>query len=423
MMHQRTPMGSKTTKLGPAILDAGRRKSGSWIDRFVETTDNLGAPRVFREWSAICTVAATLEQKVWLRTSSDLYANMYVFLVAHPGVGKTRTVRKARSYYAELPEPHLAPTSMTGSAMVDALVRSKRTYVQHPEPPKEYNSMYITADELGAFMHKYDNEAVGILSAFYDNDAYGQERRGNDIRIKIKSPQINLLCGTTPSNLISFMPDIVWEQGFTSRIMMIFSDERVVMDDFANEQVGLDKDLLHDLKTINGLHGKFGVTEDYRNAVNEWRALGEPPVPNHPKLIHYATRRRVHLYKLSMVSAVDRSNTLLLTKSDFQRAYNWLCRAESLMPDVFKAGAGNADSNAIDEIFHFVLTSGHREWGMAEQKIVNFARERIPLHSIMRIVDIMEQTGKITFVGKDQTTGQRYFRAAVPKVDMDGDLA
>ena len=123
-----------------------------------------------------------------------------------------------------------------------------------------------------------------------------------------------------------------------------------------------------------------------------------------------------------MVSAVDRSNTLLLTKADFTRAYNWLCAAESLMPDVFKAGAGNADSNAIDEIFHFVLTSGHKEWGLGEQKIVNFARQRVPLHSIMRIVDIMEQTGKIVFVGKDQNTGQRFFKASVPKVDMDGDL-
>lgn len=394
----------------------------SWIDRFVETTEGLGTPKVFREWTAISLIAATLEQKVWLPTTTPIYPNMYVFLVAHPGVGKTRTIRKAKSYYSELPEPHLAPTSMTGSAMVDALVRAKRTYVQHPDPPKEYNSMYITADELGAFMHKYDNEAVGILSAFYDNDVYGQERRGNDIRIKIKSPQINLICGTTPSNLVSFMPEIVWEQGFTSRIIMVFSDERTIVDDFADLKSDLDKDMVHDLKIINGLHGRFGVTEDFRSAVNDWRNLGEPPVPNHPKLIHYATRRRVHLYKLAMVSAVDRSNTLLLTKDDWNRAYNWLCRAEQLMPDVFKAGAGNADSTAIDEIYHYVLTAGHKEWGLPETKIVNFARERVPMHSIMRIVDIMLQTGKIKFVGTDQNTGNRYFIAAVPEVDMDGDL-
>lgn len=395
----------------------------SWIDRFTESTANLGSPELYRRWTAISTITAVLEQKVWLRTSSDLYPNTYIFLVGHPGVGKTRTVRVAKLYHAQIPGLHLAPTSLTGASMVDALKRAKQVITAKGEEPRDYNSMFIAADELSAFMHKYDNEAVGILSAFYDNDPYGQERRGNDLKIAIKSPQVNLLCGTTPSNLVAFMPEIVWEQGFTSRIMMIFSDERIITDDFASESAGLDKDLIHDLKSIASLHGKFGVTEDYRNAVNHWRGLGEPPVPNHPKLIHYGTRRRVHLYKLSMVSAIDRSDTLLLTKDDFNRALGWMIEAEAAMPDVFKAGAGSADASAIEEIYHFVLTRGHREDGMVERKIMAFAKDRIPLHSIPRIMDIMMQTGKLRHYGTDKRSGERYFKANLPDIDSDGDLA
>src|SRR6266404_8384872 len=206
-------------------------------------------------------------------------------------------------------------------------------------------------------MHKYDDEMIAVLSKFYDNQIYGQERRGNDIRIKIKAPQVNLICGTTPSNLIKFLPENAWEQGFTSRIVMVFSDERTIGDDFAGYDTTLSKDLIHDLKAINALMGEFKVTEDYRTAVNNWRSLGEPPVPNHPKLIHYATRRRVHLYKLSMVAAVDRSDTLLLTREDFNRAMGWLLEAEVNMPDIFKAGGGGADEKAMDEIYQFVLVS------------------------------------------------------------------
>ena len=76
-------------------------------------------------------------------------------------------------------------------------------------------------------------------------------------------------------------------------------------------------DLAHDLEIINQTDRAIEVTQDYRDAVNNWRALGEQPVPSHPKLIHYVTRRRTHLYKLSMVSAIDRSNALILTKDDF----------------------------------------------------------------------------------------------------------
>src|SRR6266404_5217698 len=338
MMLKRTLTDSRTTRAG--TNGSAARRCHSLIESVVAATGNLESPEIFRKWAAISVIGATLEQKVWLTTFAKIFPNIYCFLVAHPGVGKTNTIHAANKYMEELPEPHIAPTSVTAASLVDALTRAKRTLIRIPEGPYEYNSIYITADELGAFMHKYDDEMIAVLSKFYDNQIYGQERRGNDIRIKIKAPQVNLICGTTPSNLIKFLPENAWEQGFTSRIVMVFSDERTIGDDFAGYDTTLSKDLIHDLKAINALMGEFKVTEDYRTAVNNWRSLGEPPVPNHPKLIHYATRRRVHLYKLSMVAAVDRSDTLLLTKEDFNRAMGWLLEAEVNMPDIFKAGGG-----------------------------------------------------------------------------------
>jgi len=58
---------------------------------------------------------------------------------------------------------------------------------------------------------------------------------------------------------------------------MVFSDERTVGDDFAAVDTSLSADLIHDLKSISGLVGQFKVTTEYRDAVNIWRQLGEPP--------------------------------------------------------------------------------------------------------------------------------------------------
>lgn len=308
--------------------------------------------------------------------------------------------------------------------MIDAVAKSKRQVVYANGKGMdqfEYNTIYITADELSAFMHKYDEEAIGVMSDFYDPQPYGQTRRGNDLNIKIKSPQLNLICGTTPSNLMKYMPDTAWEQGFMSRVVMVFSDERMIGDDFANVQTGLSPDLIHDLNSISGLVGGFEVTPAYRDAVNNWRKLKEPPVPSHPKLIHYATRRRVHLYKLSMLSAIDRSDILVLTTDDFNRALGWLIEAESTMPDIFKAGAGNADARAMDEIYHYVLTLGAKG-PVHERKIINFAKEYIPLHSIERVIAVMERAGQIRAVALDKRTGLRMYKAEVPDIDVDGNL-
>ena len=350
-----------------------------------------------------------MEMRCWLQTSSPLYPNLYVFIVGHPGVGKNRIVRVMKRFLNEIPEFHFAPTSLTGAALVDTLAASKRFIPRLPDAPLEYYNTTITAEELTAFMHKYDDEMVGLLSAFYDPDPYAQSRRGKDIKIKIDRPQVNLISGTTPSNLVALMPETAWDQGFTSRVILIHSDERIVGDDFAGTARDMDKDLINDIKMIGALSGEFKVTADYRDAVNNWRQLGEPPVINHPKLLHYKTRRRVHLYKLSMVSAADRGDLLLLTKDDFNRAMGWLLEAESFMPDIFTAGSTGTDARALDEILHFI-TASDRGDGVPETQIVNFARQKIPLSSLWRVIETMVGSGMITSRGVDKH-GQRWFKA------------
>jgi hypothetical protein len=349
--------------------------------------------------------------KVWLKSGGGvMYPNLYVVLVGHPGTGKTRTIRKAKEYLLELPDYHIAPTSMTAASLIDTLMECKRFIARMPDPPLEYNSMLIAADELGAFVHKYDDEMIAVLSAFYDPDPYGHSRRGKDIKIKIKAPQLNILCGSTPSNLLKFIPEGAWDQGFTSRIILVFSDERIIGDDFANVTRNLSNDLLSDLKCINSCMGEYSVTEDYRNLVNQWRERGENPQPNHPKLTHYNTRRRAHLYKLSLVAAIDRSDARLLTADDFHRAKGWLEEAELFMPDIFKAGGISADSQAMEEIYHYVLMSGKT---VPETKLVNFARERVPAHSVVRVLEVMMKSGMIEALDLDKRTGLRQWRAIV----------
>lgn len=341
-------------------------------------------------------------------------ANQYIFLVGDPGVGKTRIVRAARKFLVELPDFHMAPTSMTAASLIDNMVGSRRMIPQLPGDPLDYNTMTIMADELGTFMHQYDDEMVGVLSAFYDPDPYGQTRRGKEIKIKIGKPQLNILCGTTPTNLLKFVPENAWEQGFTSRIILVHSGEKIVSDDFADAVAANPAELIHDLKIINGIIGGFKVTAEYRDAVNDWRAGGEKPVPNHPKLTHYVTRRKAHIYKLSMVSAIDRGNTLILALEDFERAKAWLVEAEGGMEDIFKAGAFSTDGKVMEEAQHFVAISDKGK-GISETVLVRFIKERVPVHAVMRVVEIMERSGMIKATSLDPRTGLRQFRLPGPQ--------
>jgi hypothetical protein len=109
-----------------------------------------------------------------------------------------------------------------------------------------------------------------------------------------------------------------------------------------------------------------------------------------------------------MVSAADRGDVLLLTKEDFNRALGWLVEAEQFMPDIFTAGSTGTDARAIDEIAHYIRISDRGD-GVPEHQIVNFARTRVPMHSILRVITIMEASGQISAKGIDKH-GHRWFR-------------
>jgi len=396
----------------PTINGSGKRQLESWIDRFILSTEGVETPKLFRKWAAITTIAAVLEQKVWITTSSPMYPNLYTGMIADPGIGKTRIISKVAELIKSLPDPFIAPTSVNSASLIDHLAACKRVIINMPNQALEYNSSVILADELGSFMSEYDNDLIPELTSFYNVTAiaYGQQRRGKlpsgEHKLSIERPQLNILFGSTPSNLMKFMPDFAWDQGFTSRIILVYSDEQRLMDDFSGIVPELPRELFHDLRIINNLVGRFTVTEDYRIATLNWRNLGYPPVPTHPRLQHYCTRRKEHLYRLSMVAAVNRGNALILAKEDFNQALSWLIEAEAAMPKIFKDTSTSADAGAIDEILHFVQTTG----AVNEGKLINFARKRIRSQDVIKTLEIMERSKLIT-VSKTDRFGVRTFIA------------
>jgi hypothetical protein len=353
-----------------------------------------------------------MEQQVSMVTSSPLHPNLYMLLVGPPGTGKSRTLAVAQRIFMSIPEFYIAPTSATFPAMVDAMARAEKSVVV-PESDEvdKYNSLYIHVDELGAFIHKWDEEMVKGLSAFYDVHPFQMERRTNELRIKMGRPQLNMVCACTPQDLLKLLPDVAWGQGFMSRTIMIYSAERIIVDDFAPRPRPKLADLEFDLNTIHNLTGVFHVTKAYADVLNDWVRKGEQPLPEHPKLFHYLSRRKVNVYKLSMVSAVDRNNSLVLNESDFHRALGWLVEAEGLMPDIFKAGTVSVDAQSMDEIRHFVMVND-RGRGVEEHRITNFARDKFQAHMLLKVIETMEATGMIRNLGIDSHSGYRMFSAA-----------
>lgn len=371
-----------------------------WIELFLDATEGIPSPEIFRLWSGISAVAGAVERRVWLESAQGkLYPNLYVMLVSNPGVGKTQAIGRVDSLWRLTRELKVAPHDVTKAAFIDALKNAGRRIIKSESTIIEYHTLLVAADELGVFIPAYDLDFLSSLNRIYDNpDVHQQNRRGfGDEQIDIINPQLTILGGVQPAYLAQLLPEAAWGQGFMSRMIMVYSALPIKTKLFAvkayEKYDRLMLTLLPRMKQMLKLYGAMPVASDAEEAIENWYAGGMEPVPQHSRLEHYISRRVIHVLKLSMISAVSRQNSLI-TLDDFNRARGWLVHAEGIMPDIFREMVQRSDSQVIQELHFFAWQLWIRDKKpIHATRLLHFLQNRVPSEKVHRVLDIAEKAG------------------------------
>lgn len=315
-------------------------------------------------------------------------------LVSPPGIGKSAIISHADKLLRNISEIFIAPSSVTSASLIDTLSIAVRT-VFHPTPTV-FNSVQVFSSELQNFLPAYEASIMGELTKLYDCELYEERRRTGKVQhVKIDNTQLSILAGTTPSYLNGFLPEGAWDQGFMSRTIMVFCDEAVNTAMFGTgedeEHKQLYQDLLNDLRVVFKYFKQMTWTEMAQQAIMDWINNGEKPKPEHNRLLHYNTRRRVHLLKLSMVACIARGDTeLVVTPDDFTVALDWLLEVEALIPDIFKSMVVTGEARIMQDA-HFHLVQIHKGLNkpVPEHYLVSFLKDRIPSQNISKVIETM----------------------------------
>jgi hypothetical protein len=336
-------------------------------------------------------VSAALERKVWARTKgSTLYPNLYVVLVATPGIGKSVVLSRAFKILHKVQDLQIAPESVTAASLIDAVAAASRQTANG----FTFNAIITIASELGIFLPSYDNGFINTLTKLYDGEHYEERRRtGNALHTILERPLLSILGGTTPAYLSAAIPDIAWQQGLTARTIFIFSDELVDVPIWSGTTTNdtLEADLVSDLVRISGIIGMTRWSQECMDAISAWHKQGLPPVPDHVKLQHYKARRLAHLLKLCIIARAAHANDNRITLEDFHSAQGWLLEAEAVMATIFDGMSSKAtDFDAIEEAKGFLRTTYVRDRRpVHEHMLIGFLQRKVPVHHIREVIDSM----------------------------------
>lgn len=344
------------------------RRLPSFVKAFETYLEPMGAPKLFGRWAALWTMSAALERRVWVHTKRmDLFPNMFIILASPPGIGKGTAIGPIRDLIDSLGDHRLSASSMTHASFADDLRGASRAIVDtKSQKTIEYNCLNVLSNEFQVLFPQYDTFLLGKLTDTYDGKQYSESRRGGEGKNTFHLPRVlvNLLAGTTPEHLFSTFPESAWGTGFMSRTILVWSTDMQIRSLFESpiaDNFGADQQfeaLRRDIKLIASMYGAFTFEASARDKIDAFHQsgpFGGPPLPSHPRLINYASRRTAHLLKLMMLSAVDRgAPDYVLHEADYTRAYNWLIDVETAMTEIFKIENTGGDSQIMNDLHHFV---------------------------------------------------------------------
>lgn len=331
---------------------SSERTLSDWLDAYMQYTDNSEPAVVFKRWTAISTIAAALQRKVYFEWGTEtFYPNMYIVLVGPSGARKG-TAMKPAAHLIEATNIPIAASSTTLEALYRRL--SESNHVEHDVSTGRviaHSSLTVFSEEFTVFLKAKDYAMMSALCDLFDcknRFTHDTKTQGTD---EILGAWLNLLGATTPALIRSSLPMDAIGGGLTSRMILIYAPRKgktVFIPIQTQAELQLKQALELDLERIKMLKGAYRVSEAWIDRWCDWYDFTErnPPEQLDYRFDGYVSRRPMHVIKLSMILSASRSSELILEEQDLERAVTYLEQAEKWMPHAL-SGMGNSQINEL----------------------------------------------------------------------------
>lgn len=348
------------------------RELSSWLDSYLEYTDNSESPLSYHTWCGLSVIAGALQRRVYLTwgLGQIIYPNLYVVLIGP--AGRTRkgvAIGIAKEFLKGVPGITIVPESSSGRQATIAVMKRAIANFQDPIDGKIKFHCSVTAfsEELSVFLGQGDVAYLSNLTDWYDSKdewEYETISRGKE---SLQGLCLNLCGGTAPDWIQSMLPPEAIGGGFTSRVIFIVEEKkRKIVPEYTitPEIKELGETLQRDLERIGQLCGEITFTDEAKDLYVKWYidqdtklSAGQPAVQD-PRFASYCERRATHLRKIMMLCSASRGDDLKMAPEDFHKARRLMDDIELNMGKTF-GGLGKARySDETETVMEFIRAIG-----------------------------------------------------------------
>ena len=399
--------------------------NNNWLESYLRLMENTEPARLFDKWVGYSVIASALRRKVSLQLGRLIYyPNIYVVLVAEPGVArKTQAIKYGVNFLNTIPEIRLSADSSTKEAMTDDIETSGMDELLVDGTTLRHSSLNIISKEFESFLgqKKENTRMLTALTDLFDCPDDWSSRTKHSGSNKIINPWVNLLAATTPDSLANSLPASAVGGGLTSRIMFIWADKKkksVAIPAMTEEELKIKEMLEKDLYRISRLSGNYTMTAE---CMKKWIAWydrfdedesGDRVCPD-KSFSGWYSRKPTYIIKISILRAAAESSKLVIEWKHIEKAIEEIREVEYLMGNAFKAIGKSEISGEVDTVLQIIRNAGK----ISEKELMTKIWRDIDATKFTNVSDTLIKTGKVvrTYKGPDESIGVWYWSTEDPK--------
>lgn len=315
------------------------------LDRYLKFVEHSEAPVQYHRWSFMSAVGAALGRNVGMPFGHGfIWPNMYTLLVGATGTRKSSAINIAKGILVDAGYRTITPNKTTKAKFLldmqdgfdtNGIAQKFNLMAELDKPINESpedasREAYIVADEFVDFIGVGNYDFLTALTTLWDCLPHYTDRIKNTQSVFIPKPTVSILGGATPANLQKALPTEIQGHGFLSRTIFVYCEPTGIRITFPKPPDATERMFFVGyFEKVMQLKGTSTLTVTAASAIDEIYHRWENTLDI--RFDDYASRRLVHLIKLSIICAALRLDTEI-HREDVIAANTILLYSEAYMP-------------------------------------------------------------------------------------------
>lgn len=367
-----------------------------FISAYLKYVGKTESPVIYHRWACLSMLSAYLGRTIHFQFGhKTVYPNIFCVLMGSPGTRKSVPINISKDVLANAGFKDFSANKTTLEAFIEDLM---------PDTSEEFlesldfSRKFVACDEFNNFIG-YNNEAfISVLGELWDcpkEFKYSLRKAGKSVFLN--NPYVTILGGNTPKNFRRAFPVELIDQGFFSRLMLIYSrplgsEHKITFPVTPSEEAR---------NAISGMLVKIGsmcsgevslsseASKLLDSIYKEYKGVDDR------RFSYYNSRRLEHLIKLSMLIAASNCTTDI-SREHVLYAHTILVQAEIYMPKALgeygKSRVAESTNAVLDVIENsYMPISAASLWEELSSDITS-------LQEMMQVLRNLTEAKKINYV-------------------------